>query len=89
MRSAQRLDSLSRDHDGAQAVGVPLRPDLRQLLRDGRERIPEFIEETMRLQSPIQREFRLSLFSKQLHLEFTPILWKSSRTMGDERRDVG
>jgi cytochrome P450 len=39
------------------------RPELQQLLRDERERIPDFIEETVRLESPIQGEFRLSRFS--------------------------
>ena len=36
------------------------RPDLQQLLRDERERIPNFIEETLRIESPIQGSFRLS-----------------------------
>ena len=36
------------------------RPELQQLLRDDRDRIPSFIEETLRLESPIQGEFRLS-----------------------------
>jgi cytochrome P450 len=36
------------------------RPDLQQLLRDDRQRIPNFIEETLRIESPIQGSFRLS-----------------------------
>lgn len=36
------------------------RPDLQQLLRDERHRIPNFIEETLRIESPIQGSFRLS-----------------------------
>jgi cytochrome P450 len=36
------------------------RPDLQDLLRAEPERIPNFIEETLRLESPIQGEFRLS-----------------------------
>jgi cytochrome P450 len=36
------------------------RPGLQQTLRDDRSTIPSFIEETVRLQSPIQGEFRLS-----------------------------
>jgi cytochrome P450 len=36
------------------------RPDLQQLLRHERQRIPNFIEETLRLESPIQGSFRLS-----------------------------
>jgi cytochrome P450 family 150 subfamily A5 len=34
-------------------------PELQQLLRDERHRIPDFIEEILRLESPIQGEFRL------------------------------
>jgi cytochrome P450 family 150 subfamily A5 len=36
------------------------RPELQELLRDQRERIPSFIEEALRLESPIQGDFRLS-----------------------------
>jgi cytochrome P450 len=36
------------------------RPDLQQQLRDRRELIPNFIEELLRLESPIQGEFRLA-----------------------------
>jgi cytochrome P450 len=36
------------------------RPDLQALLRDDPGRIPAFVEETVRLESPIQGEFRLS-----------------------------
>jgi cytochrome P450 len=36
------------------------RPELQQLLRDERDRIPAFIEEVVRLESPIQGNFRLA-----------------------------
>jgi cytochrome P450 len=36
------------------------RPELQQQLRDERERIPAFIEEVVRLESPIQGNFRLA-----------------------------
>jgi cytochrome P450 len=36
------------------------RPELQQHLRDGRDRIPRFVEETLRYESPIQSDFRLS-----------------------------
>ena len=36
------------------------RPELQELLRAEPDRIPNFIEETLRLESPIQGEFRLS-----------------------------
>ena len=35
-------------------------PDLQQQLRDERERIPNFVEETLRFESPIKGDFRLS-----------------------------
>ncbi len=36
------------------------RPELQQLLRDERQRIPNFIEEMLRLETPIQGSFRLA-----------------------------
>jgi cytochrome P450 len=36
------------------------RPDLQQLLRDERDRIPNFIEETLRMESPVKSDFRLA-----------------------------
>ena len=39
---------------------VAERPELQQLLRDKRELIPAFVEEAVRLESPIQGDFRLS-----------------------------
>ena len=36
------------------------RPDLQQLLRADSERIPNFVEETLRFESPIKGDFRLS-----------------------------
>jgi cytochrome P450 len=35
-------------------------PDLQQLLRDERDRIPNFVEEALRLESPVKGDFRLS-----------------------------
>ena len=35
-------------------------PELQQLLRDERDRIPNFVEETLRFESPIKGDFRLS-----------------------------
>lgn len=36
------------------------RPDLQQLLRDDRDRIPNFVEECLRYESPVKGDFRLS-----------------------------
>jgi cytochrome P450 family 150 subfamily A5 len=36
------------------------RPDIQRLLRAERERIPNFVEETLRVESPIKGDFRLS-----------------------------
>lgn len=36
------------------------RPDLQQTLRDDRERIPQFVEETLRLESPVKCDSRLT-----------------------------
>ena len=36
------------------------RPDLQQLLRNDRARIPGFVEETLRFESPVKGDFRLS-----------------------------
>ena len=36
------------------------RPDLQELLRDDRDRIPNFIEETLRLESPLRTQFRMA-----------------------------
>jgi cytochrome P450 family 150 subfamily A5 len=36
------------------------RPDLQMLVRDDRERIPNFIEETLRLESPLRTQFRMA-----------------------------
>jgi cytochrome P450 len=35
-------------------------PELQQLVRDGRDRIPNFVEEALRYESPIKGDFRLS-----------------------------
>jgi cytochrome P450 len=35
-------------------------PDIQQLLRRERDRIPNFIEETLRIESPVKGDFRLS-----------------------------
>jgi cytochrome P450 len=49
----------------ARLLGVMLRligerPDLQQLLRNERDRLPNFIEECLRLETPLQSTFRLS-----------------------------
>jgi cytochrome P450 family 150 subfamily A5 len=36
------------------------RPDLQQLLRERRDLIPEFVEESLRMESPVKGDFRLS-----------------------------
>jgi cytochrome P450 len=36
------------------------RPDLQALVRDDRDRIPNFIEETLRLESPLRTQFRMA-----------------------------
>ena len=36
------------------------RPDLQELVRDDRDRIPNFIEETLRLESPLRTQFRMA-----------------------------
>jgi cytochrome P450 len=36
------------------------RPDLQKLLREDRHRIPNFIEETLRLESPLRTQFRMT-----------------------------
>lgn len=49
----------------AKLIGVALqliadRPDLQQLLRSDRSRIPTFIEEALRVESPVKADFRLA-----------------------------
>ncbi len=36
------------------------RPDIQRMLRDERERIPNFVEETLRIESPVKGDFRLT-----------------------------
>jgi cytochrome P450 len=36
------------------------RPDLQQLLRDRRDLIPNFVEETLRMEAPVKGDFRLA-----------------------------
>jgi cytochrome P450 len=36
------------------------RPDLQQLLREDRDRIPAFLEETLRMESPVKSHFRMA-----------------------------
>jgi cytochrome P450 len=36
------------------------RPDLQQLLRGRRDLIPDFVEETLRMEAPVKGDFRLS-----------------------------
>src|SRR3954454_6556397 len=45
---------------GATLQLIGERPDLQQMLRDHREAIPNFIEETLRIESPVKGDFRLS-----------------------------
>jgi cytochrome P450 family 150 subfamily A5 len=42
------------------------RPDLQQLLRDERERIPDFVEECLRIESPVKGDFRLARGATQV-----------------------
>ena len=41
-------------------------PDLQNTLRDNRDRIPKFVEEVLRLESPIKSDFRLTRVSTSL-----------------------
>jgi cytochrome P450 len=45
---------------GTALLLVGERPELQQLLRDERDRIPNFVEESLRYESPIKGDFRLS-----------------------------
>jgi cytochrome P450 len=45
---------------GAALQLIGERPDLQKLLRDERDRIPNFIEETLRIESPVKGDFRLA-----------------------------
>ena len=36
------------------------RPDLQQLLRERRDLIPDFVEETLRIEAPVKGDFRLA-----------------------------
>jgi cytochrome P450 len=45
---------------GASLQLIGERPDLQQLLRQDRSRIPEFVEECLRIESPVKGDFRLS-----------------------------
>jgi cytochrome P450 len=42
------------------------RPDLQALVRENRERIPNFIEETLRLESPLRTQFRMARVRTEL-----------------------
>ncbi|MFI1212962.1 cytochrome P450 [Streptomyces sp. NPDC020802] len=42
------------------AMVLAERPDVQRLLRDERDRIPNFVEETLRMESPVKGDFRLS-----------------------------
>jgi cytochrome P450 family 150 subfamily A5 len=42
------------------------RPDLQQVLRDERERIPDFVEECLRIESPVKGDFRLARVATQV-----------------------
>jgi cytochrome P450 len=45
---------------GAALQFIAERPDLQQLLRDEPDRIPNFVEECLRIESPVKGDFRLS-----------------------------
>ena len=45
---------------GAALQLIGERPDLQKLVREDRTRIPNFVEETLRIESPIKGDFRLS-----------------------------
>jgi cytochrome P450 family 150 subfamily A5 len=45
---------------GAALQLIAERPDLQQLLRDDRPRIPNFLEETLRFEGPVKGDFRLA-----------------------------
>jgi cytochrome P450 len=45
---------------GASLQLIGERPDLQQMLRQDRSRIPEFVEECLRIESPVKGDFRLS-----------------------------
>jgi cytochrome P450 len=51
---------------GAALMILAERPDLQRLLRDERDRIPAFIEETLRIESPVKTDFRLVRASTEL-----------------------
>jgi cytochrome P450 len=42
------------------------RPDLQRLVREDRDRIPNFIEETLRLESPLRTQFRMARVATEL-----------------------
>lgn len=42
------------------------RPDLQRLVRDDRERVPNFIEETLRIESPLRTQFRMARVRTEL-----------------------
>ena len=45
---------------GAALQFIGERPDLQKLLRDERDRIPNFVEESLRIESPVKGDFRLA-----------------------------
>jgi cytochrome P450 len=47
-------------------VVIAERPDLQQLLRDERERVPDFVEECLRIESPVKGDFRLARVTTKL-----------------------
>ena len=59
--TCSRPDRRRRSASSATALQlIGEHPDLQQLLRDERERIPNFVEETLRIESPVKGDFRLS-----------------------------
>jgi cytochrome P450 len=45
---------------GSAVMLIAERPDLQQLLRSERDRIPNFVEENLRIESPVKGDFRLA-----------------------------
>jgi cytochrome P450 len=64
-------------------------PGLQQLLRDERDRIPAFIEETLRIESPVKTDFRLARTSTTLGGVPIPAGTITMLLLGAANRDPG
>ena len=58
--AAADLVKFAIDSGGLDNIIIAEDPGLQQLLRDERHRIPNFVEETLRMESPVKGDFRLS-----------------------------